>query len=267
MPDSIYARPADYDLEHDSDEEDVRFYRRLVTRLKPGHLLELGCGSGRVTLPLAESAARDEFELTGVDLSPDMLAEAGRKLSAQPAEVQARVRLLHGDILEFAAPGAFDLIIVPCSTLSHVLDLDDQLRVWRRAYENLRPGGRFVVDLAMPNLTAFADSMQTPPRVLVEMDIDSEAVDGRRLLRYKTTFYEAHLQRARVHFLYDRFEPDEEANRYVSDFESHVYYPREVELLFRVTGFTIEAVFGDYRFGPFRSHSRDLIMIGTRPAN
>lgn len=75
-------------------------------------------------------------------------------------------------------------MIVPCSTLAHVLELEDQLLVWRAAHACLRPGGRFVVDLTRPNLTAYAESMATPPRALVEMDIDQESEDGvHRLIR------------------------------------------------------------------------------------
>jgi hypothetical protein len=130
------------------------------------------------------------------------------------------------------------------------------------------PVGRFVVDVTMPNLTAYADSMASPPRALVEMDIDQESEDGqRRLIRYKTIRYEAHRQRAHVHFLYDRFEADDDdqARRYISDFESHVYFPRELELLFRYTGFEIEATYGGYRGERLRSRSPALVMIGRRP--
>jgi hypothetical protein len=101
------------------------------------------------------------------------------------------------------------------------------------------------------------------------MDIDQESDDGqRRLIRYKTIRYEAHRQRAHVHFLYDRFgaDDDEQARRYISDFESHVYFPRELELLFRHTGFEVEATYGGYRGERLRSRSSALVMIGRRPA-
>jgi hypothetical protein len=53
-------------------------------------------------------------------------------------------------------------------------------------------------------------------------------------------------------------------DRYVSDFDCHVYYPREVELLFRMTGFAVEAWFGDYSARRFRATSRQMIAIGRR---
>ncbi len=266
---SIYSRPEEYDLEHGAGEEDVAFYVRLVQRLEARSLLELGCGSGRITVPLAEIADAQNLRITGVDLAEEMLGEAEEKLSELPEAGRACVQLLKEDIRHFIATPAVDLVIVPCSTLAHVLELEDQLLVWRAAYASLRPGGRFVVDLTMPNLGAYVESMATPPRSLVEMDIDQESEDGvHRLIRYKTTRYEAHRQRAHVRFLYDRFETradQEQARRYISDFESHVYFPRELQLLFMYTGFEIEQTWGGYRGEALRSHSRALIMVGRRP--
>jgi hypothetical protein len=133
------------------------------------------------------------------------------------------------------------------------------------AYRNLRNGGRLVADLTMPNLAAYADSMQTPPAAFVEIDIDTRDPNtGTRLLRYKTTRYLPHEQRAEIRFLYDKFPDGERVDRYVSDLDCHVYYPREVELLFRVTGFFNQGWFGDYAQRALRTTSRQLIGVGRK---
>ena len=268
MPDTIYARPEQYDLEHEGDDSDVRFHVELVRRYAPARVLEFGCGSGRVTLPLAAAGAATGCDVVGIDLDDQMLAQARSKADALEAGARGRLSLLVGDLRTFRSDVPFDLVVVPCSTLSHLLSLDDQLAAWRTAWKNLSPGGRFVVDLTMPDLAAYADSLQTPPRVLLQLDIDAEAPDGgERLIRYRTVHYLPHLQRARIHFLYDAFASSDSAERYVSDFESHVYYPRELELLFRLTGFEVEETWGDYRFRPMRATSRQIIMAGRkRPA-
>ena len=109
--------------------------------------------------------------------------------------------------------------------------------------------------------------MQMPPRTTVEIDIDtSDPVSGARLLRYKTTRYLPHLQRAQIRFMYDKFPDGERVDRYVSDFDCHVYYPREIELLFRCTGFEVEARYGDYAWRPFGPASRQIIVVGRRPS-
>jgi hypothetical protein len=166
---------------------------------------------------------------------------------------------------EWVADDPFDLIIAPCSSLTHLLTLEDQLATWRRVYGNLAPGGRFVADLIMPPLASYAESMQTPPRTLLEIDVDTrDPVTGARLLRYKTTRYLGHEQRAEIRFLYDKFPRDEGAVRYVSDFDCHVYYPRELELLFIATGFEVEHKFGSYDMRPLWATCPQLLITGRR---
>lgn len=263
--DQIYERPQDYDLEHEGDEEDVAFYARLVERLRPSRVLELASGSGRVTVPLARLAARLDFHIVGVEIADTMLGEAERKRSELDAASAARVTFVQGDLREWQADAPFDLVISPCASLSHLLTLDDQLAAWRRAHANLSPGGRFVADLTMPNLPVFAESMQVPPRTTLEIDIDTmDAKSGARLLRYKTTRYLPHDQRAEIRFLYDKFPEGEQVDRYISDFACHVYYPRELELLFLNTGFQVESKYGDYAMRRFGPASHQMVFVGKR---
>ena len=263
---AIYERPRDYDLEHEGDDEDVAFYQQLLGRWRPSRVLELASGSGRVTIPLARAAAELDAEVVGLERAAPMREEALRKHASLPDGQRARVRFLEGDMREWRADEPFDLVIAPCSSLSHVLTIEDQLATWRRAFDNLAPGGRFVADLTMPNLGAYAESMQSPPRTLLEIDVDTrDPRTGTRLLRYKTTRYLPHQQRAEIRFLYDKFAEDAGPDRYVSDFDCHVYYPREVELLFLLAGFAVERRFGDYAMGPMRRTSRQLIVVGRRP--
>lgn len=264
---AIYERPRDYDLEHEGDDEDIRFYLELVRRLRPRRVLEFASGSGRVTIPLARQAAVQGYEIVGLEIADPMLAEAENKKRELDAPAQGRVRFVKGDIRRWRDSEPFDLVITPCSSLSHLLTLDDQLAAWRCAHANLTPGGLFVADLTMPNLPVYAESMQTPPRTTLEIDIDTTDPDtGDRLLRYKATRYLPHEQRAEIRFLYDKFPEGKTVDRYVSDFECHVYYPREVELLFRMTGFEVEARYGDYYMRPMRPGSRQMIVTGRNAA-
>ena len=261
---AIYERPWDYDLEHEGDEDDIRFYLELTRRLRPRRVLEFASGSGRVTIPLARQAASLDYEIVGIEIADSMLAEAEKKKAELDASARGRVTFTQGDIRQWKGQEQFDLVITPCSSLSHLLELEDQVAAWNCAHANLVPGGRFVADLTMPNLPVYAESMQTPPRTTLEIDIDTtDPQSGARLLRYKTTRYLPHEQRAEIRFLYDKFPEGEKVDRYVSDFECHVYYPREVELLFRMTGFEVEARYGDYFMHPLRPGSRQMIVIGN----
>lgn len=264
---AIYERPQDYDLEHEGDDEDVAFYLTLLERWRPRRVMEIASGSGRVTIPLARAAAASGIEIVGLEREGAMLDDARRKASALDARARECLSFINGDMRDWAISPPFDLVIAPCSSLCHLLTLDDQLAAWRCAYENLRVGGRFVADVTMPNLPAYADSLQTPPRTLLEIDVDArDPITGTRLLRYKTTRYLPHEQRAAIRFLYDRFPDNEHVDRYVSDFDCHVYFPRELELLFRLSGFTMESWFGEYTMRPLRSTSRQLLAVGRKSA-
>jgi SAM-dependent methyltransferase len=261
--DAIYDRPLDYDLEHEGDDADVRFYIRLIERLRPARVLELACGSGRVTAPMAEAAARVGAEVVGLELAVPMLEQAEQKRSRLADNARAALTLVEGDIREWSDPDRFDLIVAPCAALSHLLSLEDQIATWTRAHSNLRRGGRFVADLSMPNLPAYAESLSSPPRTLLEVDVDAtDPATHARLVRYKTTRYLPHEQRAEIRFLYDKFTDGHLPDRYVSDFECHVYYPRELDLLFLLTGFDVERRFGDYDMRPLGPTSRSLIVVG-----
>src|SRR5262249_17920585 len=102
-------------------------------------------------------------------------------------------------------------------------------------------------------------------RALLELDTDTtDSQTGRRLVRYKATSFDPFEQRAMIKFFYDRFDGNEH-DHYLSDFESHVYFPDELRLLFVTTGFDVEAVWGDYSFRRPRSWSREIVMVGRRP--
>ena len=259
----LYRHPEEYDLEHLGDSEDVEFYVSLVRRLQPRKVLELGCGTGRITLPLAEQGAQLAFDVTGLDSQAEMLETAKKRQLEAPPEVRERLRLIQGDMRTWHSESAFDLIVIPCSSISHLLTLQDQLTVWNQCRRNLRPGGRFVVEITMPNMATFADSFNVPPRALVEIDVDkSDESDGVRFIRRKTSRYLSHEQCAQTRFLYEKYQNGRAIDGYIDDFAGHVFFPRELQLLFLHTGFEVEQTLGDYRGRPLKPNSPLIIMIG-----
>jgi ubiquinone/menaquinone biosynthesis C-methylase UbiE len=263
----LYRRPDEYDLEHLGDDEDIQFYVGLARSLKPKNVLELACGTGRITIPLAEEGARSGFSVVGLDTEPAMLKQGGQKVKKLPAAVRARLSLVEGDMRSWRRRTPFDLIVIPCSSISHVLELRDQLAIWDRAMQNLSPGGRFVVETTMPNFGAYADSFASPPRTIVEIDRDVFDKKTRtRLIRHRTVTYMPAEQRAQIRFLYEKYQGKNAVERYIDDFESHVYFPRELQLIFMHAGFEIESVYGDYARRQLRSLSRQMIVIGRKPS-
>ena len=262
----IYKHPSEYNLEHLGDEEDVAFYVSLARSLHPHRVMELGCGTGRITLPLAKQGARSGFGVIGLDTQPPMLEAARHALATAQIEIRQCTQFVPGDMRTFVAEPKLDLILIPCASLSHVLELDAQIEIFQRTYANLNPGGRFVVEVNMPNLAAYYDSFTMPPRTPLEIDLDvSDAHDGTRLIRRKTTHYRSDEQLAEIRFLYEKYRDGRAVESYIDDFKSHVFFPRELALLFVHAGFAIERAIGDYRGRALSANSPLIIMIGRRP--
>jgi ubiquinone/menaquinone biosynthesis C-methylase UbiE len=264
----IYARPDLYDMEYaGARNEDAHFFARLVARVRPRRVLELACGSGRVTLTLA--AALPAAEIIGVDSSVEMLGRAATARNAAESSVRRRVSFLKGDMRDWpGSGGAFDAVVITCCSVSHLLTLDDRRHTWVTAFRLLRPGGVFILDVRMPDFATLAESQRVRPRAFVDLDIDAtrrSLAEDARLLRCAATTYDPHLQRADVRLIYDRFDQRALAERLVADFASHVYFPAELELLFVSAGFDIAQQYGDYRFGPLDRTSQYVVTVARRP--
>src|SRR5215510_4993237 len=264
----VYGRPDVYDMEYaGASNDDAHFFARLLARVRPRRVLELACGSGRVTFTLA--AALPNAEIVGVDSSIEMLGQAAAARDATEPQVRQRVSFVKGDMRDWPGSGdAFDAVIVACCSVSHLITLDDRRRTWATAFRLLRPGGVFILDVRVPDLATLAEAQRVRPRAFVDLDIDTArraAGKDERLLRGTATTYEPHLQRADVRLIYDRFDQGALAERLVTDFASHIYFPAELELLFLSAGFEISHQYGDYRFVRVDRASPYVVTVARRP--
>ncbi|QUI29638.1 class I SAM-dependent methyltransferase [Streptomyces alfalfae] len=118
-------------------------------------VLDLCCGPGVFTVPLA----RRGHDVTGVDLSPAMLGRARERA----ADADAQVTYVQADARDYAAPGAFDVVLNMFTSFGYFEDPADNARVLRTMYTCLVPGGTLVLDLAGKELLA---RRVTPPKVV-----------------------------------------------------------------------------------------------------
>ncbi len=128
-------------------EDDAAFYAALA-REAPGPVLELACGTGRLLVPLA----REGLDVTGLDLSKAMLKEAKRLLKHEQKAVRKRVRLVHGDMTDFALDGQYGLIFIAFRSFMMLDTAAAQRRCLERVRRHLRPGGIVAVNLFDPLL-------------------------------------------------------------------------------------------------------------------
>lgn len=126
---------------------DLAFYEELAGRTG-GPVLDIGCGTGRVAIQLARSG----HEVTGVDLSAPMLAQAKRHRADLPSEVAARLDFVQADMISLDLGRSFALIITPFRVFQFLLTPGAQRQTLIAFREHLAPGGLLVLDLFDPRL-------------------------------------------------------------------------------------------------------------------
>ncbi|MGG1516236.1 class I SAM-dependent methyltransferase [Paenibacillus oryzisoli] len=134
--------------------------------VKPSTIVDLGCGTGTLSIPLA----RLGYQVTGIDLSEDMLAVAEHKASEILSGARAgSVRWLQQDVCEWELEEPVDAAYSFCDTLNYVLEKEEIAEAFRQTYAGLKPGGLFVFDVHTPEqLFAYAEAQ---PFYLNEDDV------------------------------------------------------------------------------------------------
>jgi SAM-dependent methyltransferase len=255
----IYLHPEDYDLEvSNRDVHDLPFWLGLIAETRPKSVLEVGCGTGRLTIPLAREGVKAGFRVMGIDPEPAMLKQAERALQEEPAAIRRALCLRKGDIRDIRMRRKFDLVIMSYGAAHHLLSLEEQLAAFQNARRLVHTDGLFCVDVDAPRMSVLRRLEQgTPPR----RDIDAQGPDGRRLRRVVNSHYAPSQQRAIHEYNYFATDADRTRRHYESTFAMHVYFPRELELLCIASGFMCERMIGDYEGRPFDDQAHQMILV------
>lgn len=243
---------------------DVAFYVN-TTKEFGDPVLELGCGSGRVTVALAQAG----FSITALDISEEMLARAEAKLAALPEEVRTRINLAQGDMTNFelkASPphklaSKFPLIIIPFRPFQHLLQVQQQLDCLECVRNHLTPGGRLVLDFFQTDARRMHE-----PQFLQQREIaEYELADGRkvRLTERVTAFHRAE-QYNDVEMVYHVKHPDGREERLVMAFPFRYFFRYEVEHLLARCGFNVTETFGDFDRSALADNSPEMIFIAEK---
>jgi SAM-dependent methyltransferase len=234
--------------------KDVPFWRRLAAGAR-GRILELGCGTGRLSLPLVRSGVN----LVGIDRSAGMLARLGERAcilrSSRSRRARGRLVVVRGDIrtLPFARD-SFTMVMAPYGVLQSLLrpsDLDATLESVGRV---LKPGGLFGIDVVpdVTNWKEYRDRVQLrgPMAKGVYLTLIESVHQDRR--RHLTTFEQRYVQRRGRQTTEHRFE-----------LTFRTLPVRQLRALVERAGFVVEAILGDYRGGPWDERA-DVWLILAR---
>jgi len=240
---------------------DVAFYRGAAKEYGDP-VLELGCGTGRITLDLAAAGHR----VTGLDISERMLERCKRKREGLPADASERVHLVQGDMTKFDLGEKFRLVIIPFRPMQHLLEVEDQMSCLETVRKHLwadgrRPGerrGRLILDVFQTD----AERMHDPAYQKEGLVAEYAMPDGRRvrIMERVTAFHRAE-QRNDVEMIFYVTDARGKVERLVFAWTLRYFFRYEVEHLLARCGLRVCAAYGDFDRSSLVDTSPEMIFV------
>lgn len=207
---------------------------RLAELAGAGRALEFAIGTGRVAVPLCERGV----PVSGIELSPAMVAQLRTKAD------ETTIPVILGDMAAATAPGNYSLVYLVFNTISNLLTQVAQVECFRNAARHLVPGGRFVIELWVPELrkltpgSDFAVAQPEPGHFC----LDAYDVISQHVVSHHFLFGDG--RRARLH---------RTSHRYI--------WPAELDLMAQIAGFELESRHGDWLRTEFTAESRSHVSV------
>ncbi len=212
---------------------------RLAALADGGPVLEFAIGTGRVAIPLAERGV----PVTGVELSSAMVARLREKAD------ESAIPVVMGDMATATAPGPFSLVYLVFNTISNLLTQAEQVACFRNAARHLSPGGRFVIELGVPDLRVLPPGQ--PGAVFAAepgyLGVDTYDPLRQHLVSHHFSFGEGRAARVA-----------RSPHRYI--------WPAELDLMGQLAGFELESRHADWAGAEFTAESRSHVSVYRIPA-
>jgi SAM-dependent methyltransferase len=235
--------------------QDVAFYVNAVKKYGDP-VLELGCGTGRITMAIAEAG----YRIVGLDISEKMLERAGEKRAARRREARERVHLVQGDMTDFDLGEKFRLIVIPFRPFQHLLEIEQQIGCLDCAKKHLAANGRLILDFFQTDAERIHDPKFLKESPLTEYDLPG----GRHVaMSERVAAFHRGQQRNDVEMIFRVTHSDGKEERLVMAWTLRYFFRYEVEHLLGRCGFRLEAVYGDFDTSPLEDESPEMIFVAT----
>ncbi len=207
---------------------------RLSALASGGAALEFAIGTGRVAIPLLQRG----IPVAGIEIAAPMVDELRTKVDA------ATLPVVIGDMTSATVEGQFSLVLLVFNGISNVQTQAEQVACFRNAARHLAPGGRFVIELWVPDLR------RLPPGSMATVFTSEPGYIGLDTVDILNQIVVSH------HF---RFGAGKEATLFRSP---HRYvWPAELDLMAEIAGFQLESRHADWVGSPFTAESRSHISV------
>ncbi|MGY1456417.1 class I SAM-dependent DNA methyltransferase [Streptomyces sp. SS8] len=203
-------------------------------------LLELAIGTGRIALPLSERGV----EVHGIDISEAMIARLREKPGGKDIPVEM------ADLRDFTTSRSYQTVVLVLNTIYALANQEEQIACFRRAAKALKPGGRFVVEAFVPDVTRFHRGSRAHVydvgvgHVTIEADVHDRA---------QQTVLEQHVRIS------------EQGIKLLPAFLRYIY-PSEMDLMANLAGLELEHRYGGWRCEPYNAESENQISVYRAPS-
>lgn len=223
---------------------DLPFYKKWMPRNKDTKILELCCGTGRLTIPLA----KDGYSIWGVDYTSSILERAKAKAS----EAGVEIHFIEADIRTLSLQEKFDLIFIPFNSIHHLYSNEDLFKALEGVKSHLKEGGLFLLDCFNPNIQYIVEG-EKEENVVAEYTTK----DGREVLIKQRMHYENATQINRIewhYFINGQFHS-------IQNLDMRLFFPQELDSYLKGAGFHIIHKFGSFEEETFNDKSEKQIYI------
>ena len=232
--------------------DDIPFYLEEAER-SGGPVLELGCGAGRVAIPIAQMG----IDIVGLDSSPAMLERARQKRDAAGA---SSLTLVQADMSDFDLPDRFSLVIIPFRGFLSLLSVEDEVRTLMNIRRHLAPGGKLAFDIFVPDLNMLVQEGDVPYHF---RDVTDPST-GRRMVIWNQASYDAFSQVMSIRTTIEELDHSGRvASKMYRDFALRYIFRWEMYHLLRASEYEVLALYGDFRRGDFDENSAEMVWIAS----
>ncbi len=223
---------------------DLQFYKSWMPKNKDARILELCCGTGRLTIPIA----REGYHISGVDYNSSMLEQA--KLKA--AEAGLAIEFIEADIRTLSLPEKFDLIFIPFNSIHHLYKNEDLFKAFSAVKKHLKKGGLFLLDCFNPNIQFIVEGEKKQKEIAEYITKDGREVLIKQIMRYEN---KTQINRIEWHYyIKNKFDS-------IQNLDMRLFFPQELDSYLAGNGFNIIHKFGGFEKQEFNDNSEKQIFV------
>ena len=232
--------------------EDLNLWYDFIT--EKTKLLEIACGSGRMTLPILNKYPN--ISLTGLDYSQEMLDLLKNKTRNQ----YPNLRIKNADMRNFDLEEKYDVIIIASNSLNHIETYDDLEMVLSKVGEHLKKDGYLLIDILNPNPKFYIRDENKK----YDFQVFKQSKTGRYFSFEESNKYDVanQMNYVRYYFRYcDKDGNSIDSNEYIMDLKVRLYFPQEMDYILEKNNWIIEGKYDWYDKRNFEGKTREQIYI------